>query len=122
MDFVLVIVALGVGLASLEQARRDPRITPEFWWKSLRVLGGYAVFIAAGLFITVRLMPRVEGSQAGALTLTLFMLSWVALGALWLMRLAPRLKEPPEFLMRPWGALDWALIALSVSSALAVML
>jgi hypothetical protein len=46
------------------------------------------------------------------------MLAWIALGALWLMRLSPRLKEPPGWLLKkPWSPLDRNLIAVVIGAA-----
>ena len=51
-----------------------------------------------------------------------FFLDWLLIDVVWLVRTAPRLREPPRWLMRHWSALDWILIATAVGCLLAVAL
>jgi hypothetical protein len=116
MEFGLLAVVVAAGLAALAQIRSDPRITKEFRRRSYAALGFYAVFVACGI-VALFLFPFRPGSAVVALSGTVFILAWIAIGALWLMRLAPRLKEPPGWLMKPWSPLDWSLIVIAIGAA-----
>jgi hypothetical protein len=111
-----VLAVVAAGLAALAQIRSDPRITKEFRRRSYAALGFYAVFVACGIAALI-LFPFRPGSEVVALSGAAFVLAWIALGALWLMRVAPRLREPPGWLMKPWSPLDWTLIVIAIGAA-----
>ncbi len=116
MELGVLIVVIAAGLAALAQIRSDPRITKEFRRKSYAALAFYAVFIICGIGALL-LFPFRPGSAVVASSAVAFILAWTVLGALWLMRLAPRLREPPAWLMRPWSPLDLTLIAIAIGAA-----
>lgn len=110
----ILIVVVAAGLAALAQIRNDPRIDRKFTLRSLLALAGFAVGCAAGF---VLIISRLDGPQREdvALAATLAIVAWIAFATLWLIRLAPRLREPPAFLMRPWGVIDLALLATAAA-------
>ncbi len=116
--FIAVLVAMGF---AIRQMRRDPRITKEFLRKSYVAAGLYLLFMACGMGIAAAILV-LGGGRHGVLFLFAFFLDWVVIGVVWLIRTAPRLREPPRWLMRRWSALDWILIAIAAGSVLAAAL
>ena len=114
---IYLVVVLAVGISALGQIFTDPRITRAFIWKSLMVLAIYFVQVAIGMFILIFLLPW-NRNAAGAAAVAL--VGWVALGGLGLLRVAPRTREPPQWLMHfgiadvvcllavAWGLSDYA--------------
>lgn len=87
---------LAIIASSLLQILTDPRITRTFIKKSLAAFVVYAGHVAVGLFVLSNLLPLGPDTAGGT---TLAMLGWVGLGGLGLVRFAPRLREPPAFLL-----------------------
>ena len=115
---IAVLVALGF---AVRQMRTDPRITRAFTRKSLVAAGGNLLFCALGFGIFLSLL-QIAGGEHAALFVFAFFLIWIAFGVIWLIRIAPRLREPPAWLMRRWSILDWCIIAAAVASVLGVAL
>jgi hypothetical protein len=114
VDSGLVIVVLATGIAALVQIFTDPRITREFIYKSLVVLAVYAAHLAVGLLVLIYLLPHHPDSAIGSVAA---LLGWLGLGFLGLVRFAPRLREPPAFLMQ-FGIAD-AVFLLMIAGGLA---
>jgi biotin transporter BioY len=105
---LVVIAAFAVNLPPLaEQWRRDRR----GFVKSLWFMGAYGLYIALGFGLLLLLLPR-EPSEAKAFFLTPFIVGWIAYGALILMRVVTRYREPPKWL----GLADLLLIGLTLGS------
>jgi hypothetical protein len=96
-DSGLFLAILAVGLAAVVQVLTDPRITRRFILRSLAAFGVYAAHVSLGLAVVFLLLPQGPGAAAGV---TLLLLGWIGLGALGLVRFAPRLREPPAVLAR----------------------
>ena len=97
MDKLAVALAvLAVGASALVQIFTDPRITRRFVARSLIAFAVYAGHVAIGFSVIMLLLPHGPESALGA---TLALLGWICLGALGLIRFAPRLREPPAILM-----------------------
>jgi hypothetical protein len=96
---VLILVA-GIAIANvpalLDQWRND---RPGFI-KTLWLLGAYALYVALGIVLLIVLAPPPGSPDAKALLLTGVLLGWIFYGALTLMRVVPRYREPPRWLMR----------------------
>jgi hypothetical protein len=108
MSYGVLLVVVSVGLAALVQIVTDPRITKEFVGKSLVALAVYAAHVAVGIVVVVFLLPHGPDAAIGV---TVAFLGWVGLGALGLIRYAPRLREPPRLLMH-FGLADATFLAL----------
>jgi hypothetical protein len=101
---------LAVGASAVIQILTDPRITSRFIGKSLLVLAVYAVHCAAGFLVIWLLLPKGPAAALGA---TAAFLGWVGFGFLGLIRFAPRLREPPAWLVRV-GIADLVCLGLIV--------
>jgi hypothetical protein len=102
------LLAAAVAASALAQVFTDPRITARFAAASLVALAVYAVHIALGMLVLLVLLPWGPDAAPGV---TLAILGWIGLGALGLLRFAPRLREPPAFLLR-FGPADAVCLAL----------
>jgi hypothetical protein len=106
---ILVVMVFVANLPAVLQQWRTDR--PGFI-KTLWLMGAYALYIALGFALLLLLLPgRAEGAEAGALLLTGVIVGWIFYGALTLMRVVPRYREPPRFLMR-FGIADILLLGL----------
>lgn len=106
-DAALLIVVIGLALASVVQAVTDPRISRDFLRRSLVALAFYAVHTAVGIVLLIFVVPQ----DVAPWGLGVALVGWLGLGALGLIRMAPRLREPPRRLMR-FGAVDVACLAM----------
>ncbi len=106
-----LLIALAVAVSALAQALTDPRVTRQFVYRSLIAFAVYAVHVAIGLLVVLYLLPFRPEAAVGA---TMAFLGWVGLGGLGLIRFAPRLREPPRFLLR-FGVAD-AICLLLIAS------
>ncbi len=112
--FATLTAALSFALSippAVEQYRRDRK----GFWQTLRWMGVYALYVAVGIAI---LMLPVDGPQppAKAALATLFMLTWIAYGMVWLIRKVPRYRELPAWVDK--RSLDY-LFVLALSGLLA---
>lgn len=64
--------------------------------KTLWLMGIYVLYVTLGTAALIWLIPAGGTSQASALLLTGVMVSWILYGALTLMRVVPRYREPPD--------------------------
>lgn len=109
-----LVVILAIGLAAVAAIRGDAGLERRFVHSSTAILIGYFAACGIVIAIVVAIIPD-PASQAVASAATVFVLAWIALCSVWLIRLAPRFQDPPEFLTRPWRGLDWTLIALALA-------
>ena len=106
-----LILVIGVFVANLPAVMEQWRTDRPGFIKTLWLMGAYALYIALGFALLLLLAPR-EGTEAGkALLLTGVMAGWILYGALTLMRVVPRYREPPAWLMR-FGVADLILLGL----------
>jgi formate-dependent nitrite reductase membrane component NrfD len=117
MSYAILFVVVAVGFSAIVQIFTDPRISGAFIWKSLLAVGIYLLHAAVGICVIFFLLPWNANAAGGAVTA---ILGWIALGTLGLIRFAPRLREPPRWLMHfgmadilclsalTWGVADYA--------------
>jgi hypothetical protein len=112
-------IALLILLAAMAAAIRIAS-RPGFRWTflsgSMMSILLYAVHLAIG-FVAFLVLAEAAPETAGYLGLAL--LGWMGLGALDLIRLVPRTREPPRILMVPGAADIICLIVMAVGLALA---
>jgi hypothetical protein len=106
--FLLLIVAVFV--ANLPGVMAQWRSDRPGFIKTLWLMGAYALYVALGIGLLFLLAPRQPG-ETKALLLTGVMVGWIFYGALTLMRVVPRYREPPAWLMRP-GIADILMLGL----------
>jgi len=111
---IAVMVAMGI---ALRQMRADPRITKSFVTKTLVNVAWYLLFSAVGIAILFALLLTAHGPHAEFFSIGFFVV-WILIGIVWMTRTAPRLREPPAWLMKRWTGLDWVLIAAAVACVL----
>jgi hypothetical protein len=73
------------------------------------MFGLYCLYVGLGIVVVLLLAPKGGTSQGKALLLTGFSLGFILYGALTLMRVVPRYREPPAWLMR-FGIADISLL------------
>ena len=82
--------------------------------KTIWLLGLYFLYIGLGLAILFLLRPPAGTSESKALLLTGFVLGFVLYGGLTLMRVVPRYREPPDWLMY-FGIADIVLLGATLA-------
>jgi hypothetical protein len=107
----LLILIIGVLVANLPAVLEQWRTDRPGFIKTLWLMGAYALYVALGIGLLILLAPREGTSEGKALLLTGVMLGFIFYGALTLMRVVPRYREPPSWLMRP-GIADVVLLGL----------
>jgi len=114
MAIVKLAIVIAVLFSACVQIFTDPRITRAFVWKSLLALIIFFLHCLVGTFVVFYLLPWNPEAAAGAVTA---MIGWIALGALGLIRFAPRTREPPKWLLH-FGIADIVcLIAIAAGVA-----
>ena len=88
--------------------------------KTLRLFAYYFIYIAVGLALLLSTIRAGGASEAQALAAVGFMLSWIALGAGWLIKVVPRYRTVPAWLLRPVTVIDGAALAV-IAVAVAVL-
>ena len=114
-ELILPLIVLAL---AIQQIRSDSRITRSFAVHSIIAAVGYLSFAVLGVLVLFAARPEWP-SDGSALFAIIFWLCWLAYGTVWLIRLAPRLREPPHWLLRPFGIIDWILIVVGAATFLA---
>src|SRR5882757_5338015 len=92
----LLMLVLLVGVAVILQIATDPRMSKTFVGQTFLAIAVYATHVAIAVVVMLYWLPW--GPDA-ALGVTVAMVGWIGLGVLGLIRFAPRLREPPRWLM-----------------------
>jgi len=93
-----LLVVLSVGASAAVQIMTDRRINRRFVYRSLIAVAVYFAHCTIGLVAVLYLMPT--GSVDSGLAAAAAIFGWIGLGVLGVIRFAPRVKEPPRFLLR----------------------
>ena len=96
MDSALIGVLFAMMMAV--QMMSDPRITRKFIRKTMVAVAFYLLHTAIGIGFLFVLVRFGRGPHAIGGLLIAFV-GWICLGVLGLIRFAPRLREPPRWLM-----------------------
>ena len=108
LGVLLVVVAAFV--ANLPALREQWRTDRAGSIKTIWMFGVYLLYIGLGIVVVLLLAPKTGGASGGkALLLTGFILGFIFYGGLTLMRVVPRYREPPAWLMR-FGIADSVLL------------
>ena len=116
-----LITVVAVGLAALAAARRDPRVDRAFAVKTLGLLVLYLCYCVLGALLMFAVLPPGPAGDTKAAVGTLFMLAWIGFGMLWLIRLVPRLREPPALLARPFGPIGLGCLIVAAAAFATLM-
>jgi hypothetical protein len=112
--------ALGVAIALAILAMIWPGWhPPAVAQRRVRALASYFVSLVLGI-VVVLLAPLGHGDTVPFFA-TVALVAWVMLGALWLCRRYPGIPQP-DWVLEPWSAADWGLIAVLILSSLATVL
>jgi hypothetical protein len=79
--------------------------------KTLWLVVIYFAYIALGLWLVLAVMAPVGAKGPGVLFAIGLLLAWIFYGALTLMRVVPRYREPPRWLM-DFGIADLVLLGV----------
>jgi hypothetical protein len=107
----LLILVIGIAIANMPALINQWRNDRPGFIKTLWLLGAYALYVALGIVLLIVLAPPPGSPDAKALLLTGVLLGWIFYGALTLMRVVPRYREPPRWLMR-FGIADLLVLGL----------
>jgi len=105
---LVVIAVLIVNMPAVMQQWHEDR--PGFI-KTLWLAGIYVLYTAIGIWLLVGVMAPVGEKGVNVLFALGFMLAWIFYGGLTLMRVVPRYREPPRWLMH-FGVLDIVLLVI----------
>lgn len=110
-DWGLLLLVIMVFVANLPAVIEQWRTDRAGFNKTLWLMGAYALYVALGIALLLLLMPREGTSEGKALLLTGVIVGFILYGALTLMRVVPRYREPPRWLMQV-GIADVILLGL----------
>jgi hypothetical protein len=106
-----LVVVVAVLIANVPAVMQQWRTDRPGSIKTLWLMGIYALYVALGIWLLFRLIPEGGTEPGKALFATGLMVGWIFYGALTLMRVVPRYREPPGWLMR-FGVADILLLGL----------
>ena len=112
-DWGILIIVAAVLIANIPAVLQQWRSDRAGSIKTLWLMGAYAAYVALGLAGLLLLVPDSSEPEPEpkALLLTGAIVGWIFYGGLTLMRVVPRYKEPPAWLMR-FGLADIIVLAL----------
>ncbi|MGH6824883.1 hypothetical protein [Methyloceanibacter sp.] len=109
LGVLLAVVAAFV--ANLPALREQWRTDRAGSIKTIWMFGIYLLYIGLGIVVVLLLAPREGGGEDKSVYLSMFIVGFVLYGALTLMRVVPRYREPPAWLMH-FGVADLVVLAL----------
>lgn len=108
----MALIALTV---SIGPAHRQWQTDPRGFWKTVGYFFLYWLYIGVGLAILFLLVPRGPTNDTGV-TMTIFILLWIAYGGLWLYRLVPNYKNTPDKPLKRVGLVDVLILGTLVTA------
>ncbi|MGH6735430.1 MAG: hypothetical protein ACRECX_05045 [Methyloceanibacter sp.] len=112
-DWGIFLLVIGVLIANVPAVVQQWRTDRPGLIKTLWLILAYAVYVAAGmagLFLLLGDAPQ-DNAERAALLLSGAVTAWILYGGLLLVRLVPRYREPPHWLMR-FGIADLLVLGL----------
>ncbi|HUU66772.1 MAG TPA: hypothetical protein VMW57_05745 [Methyloceanibacter sp.] len=110
-SWVVLIVVLAVMVANIPAVMQQWRDDRPGFIKTLWMVVVYLAYLALGIWLMLEVMAPVGARGPGVLFAIGFLLSWIFYGGLTLMRVVPRYREPPRWLMH-FGIADIVLLGL----------
>lgn len=128
-DHVVVPIAelytIGSGLLTLVGVWRAGRALlgadRGVFWTTLKLCGLYTLYSSVSVGIVMTLLPCPQSTLV-AVAAGIFIMTWIAYGALWLARAVPREDPLPRGLGERFGYIDWAFLAVIIVSLAYVVL
>jgi FtsH-binding integral membrane protein len=117
MEWLGLMLVLGAFVGVMPAVREQYRRDRAGFWKTLRLLAIFFIYVIAGFGLVVPLFVEPQ-PEAKAIAITAFLVAWIFYGALWLTRVVPRYRELPAFVDKFPGALDfafWAVMAAALA-------
>jgi hypothetical protein len=114
MQLTLVMFVLGAQLPALRRQWLEDR---EGAIKTFRLLIYYLIYVGVGIAILVGTAPEGRGTDTQVLAGVGFILGWILLGGSWLIKVVPRYRQVPAWLLKPVGIPDvigLAMVAVSL--------
>ena len=112
-----LLTLFGVWKASRDLLRVDRRA----FWTTLKLCALYALYASVSVGIVMMLLrgpqPTLVAVAAGT-----FIMTWIAYGGIWLVRVVPREDPLPRGLGERFGYIDWAFLAVIIVSLAYVLL
>ncbi len=113
-QLALVIAVIATQLPTVRQQWLEDRAGAI---KTLRPLAYYFLYVGVGLLVLLGIIREGGASETEALAAVGFMLGWVLLGVSWLIKVVPKHRTVPAWLLKPFAILDalaLAVIAISL--------
>ena len=111
----VLLVVIAAFVANLPALREQWRTDRAGSIKTIWMFGLYLLYIGLGIVVMLLLAPREGGGDDKSVCLTLFIVGFILYGALTLMRVVPRYREPPTWLMH-FGIADLVVLGLMFGS------
>ena len=109
-----LLVVIAVFVANLPALREQWRTDRPGSIRTIWMFGVDCLYVGLGIVVLLLLAPRTGGGEDRSLALTGVMVGWIFYGALTLMRVVPRYREPPAWLMH-FGIADIVLLGLTLA-------
>ena len=114
----VLVVVLAALVANMPAVMEQWRTDRSGFIKTLELLVAYFIYCGLGLALLVGILPGTapgEDHIDKVLALTGLIVGWIVYGALTLMRVVPRYREPPRWLMH-FGIADVFVLGLMFGS------
>jgi drug/metabolite transporter (DMT)-like permease len=95
----VLLVVVAAFIANLPALREQWRTDRAGSIKTIWLFGVYLLYIGLGIVVVLLLAPREGGHEDKAPYLSGFIVGFILYGGLTLMRVVPRYREPPAWLM-----------------------
>jgi len=112
----LIVVVIAVLIANMPAVMQQWRTDKAGAVQTLWLAGAYVLYVGLGIWFVLGFMAPVGAQGGNALLAVGLLVSWIFYGGLTLMRVVPRYRQPPQWLMH-FGVLDIVLLGLMFGCA-----
>ena len=119
-ELIVAATVIAVMIANIPAVLEQRRTDRSGFNKTMRLAGAYVLYALIGIGLVFGVMAP-EGSKGPKVLFSLiFVLSWIVYGLLTLLRVVPRYREPPRWLMH-FGPLDVVVLLVLFGSLAAYL-